>query len=273
MSAQEVGTFTASYELHIPGAAIPETPEASVNSSLSLRVAAAGDRANVVLRYERVTEAHGSLKARTYVEELVRRLTLKYADILHAAVTYKLLNESFDLPQTSERNRVIRVQPARLRIGVTGPQALIVSRLLPTDLNTALQEFERLRVAPAPAFANELVIAREMFYVGMQTDNIIVRFLILYSALTLFSIFKGKDGGQKDVDALLMDDDRSLTPVNATIQRGGKTVNVSETEYTQARNAFVHAEGRSRDPQAAILQIERLKDAFQRAVGRILSNS
>jgi hypothetical protein len=130
------------------------------------------------------------------------------------------------------------------------------------ELGLTIQQF-----APAAV----LYKAKEMFLVGMQSNDKVVRFLIMYSALLLVVPFKNSttEPLQENVDKLLLKVNPTL-PFEPTgkIRAGGPK---KETLYTKLRNNFIHAEDRGRDPVAAIQAIEQNIAAFQRDVAKVLT--
>ena len=72
----------------------------------------------------------------------------------------------------------------------TSVRAPLTTYLKEGQIADALSELDAHAASPPPVFAADLETAREMFMVGMQTDNHVARFLILYSALMLLAFSK-----------------------------------------------------------------------------------
>lgn len=103
-----------------------------------------------------------------------------------------------------------------------------------------------------------------MFSLGILSEDAVVRFLILYSAVALAALFKWGSGKQENVDRLLQEAVPSLETTASG--RNGKM----ETLYTKVRNDFVHAEERSADPSKPMQEIHQILREFQGAVAAVL---
>jgi hypothetical protein len=75
----------------------------------------------------------------------------------------------------------------------------------------------------------------------------------------VFAKFKYGKGRQKQIDEVLTTADPSLTLSSK-----------GETEFTEARNDFIHADERGRDPAAAMSRIDAVASRFIALVGRRL---
>jgi hypothetical protein len=132
----------------------------------------------------------------------------------------------------------------------------------------ALADFALHQVALTQPVANDIVIARQMYLAGLSVQNPIASFLIVYTAAAVFANFKSRTGRlQERIDATLKAEDPAiaiLTPPPSSKKRA------AETEFTAARNNFIHAEERGRDPTAAMAELESLTPRFQILMGRIL---
>jgi hypothetical protein len=131
-----------------------------------------------------------------------------------------------------------------------------------------LADFAARQVAPPPVTATDLVVAREMFLAGLAVENRVASFLISYAALAAFAAFKGGPGRpQARIDNILRAEDQSIAMVTRTNASGGTT---QETEFTAARNVFIHSEDRGRDPATALASLESLTPRLNALVGRVL---
>ena len=125
--------------------------------------------------------------------------------------------------------------------------------------------------------AGQLYTAIDMYAAGLESQNNVVRFLVLYSALALAALFKegSGGGGQENIDALIQKRNRvtvyprPVKPRRRGTKRAAKSV--TETLYTKLRNDLIHAEERGCDPKAAIAAIEKHIGDFQDAVSRVFS--
>ena len=132
----------------------------------------------------------------------------------------------------------------------------------------SLADFALRQQAPPPVTATDLVVAREMFLAGLAVENRVASFLVSYAALAAFAVFKGGAGrSQAKIDNILLAEDPNIKVVARTDASGRST---RETEFTVARNVFIHSEDRGRDPAAALASLEALTPRFNALVGRIL---
>lgn len=143
---------------------------------------------------------------------------------------------------------------------------LEASHATPPGRRDALSDFSLRLAAPPPAFAADVVVARQMYFAALKVENRASRFLIMYSASAVFSTFTpGTRGGTQDrIDQILTAEDPALamtTPPSRTR---------AETEFTKARNDLLHAEERGRTPASALATLEGLTPRLQSLAGRIL---
>ena len=133
------------------------------------------------------------------------------------------------------------------------------------QINTVTRRVRFHLITPQPATSAQLYSAKRMFSIGMQSEDEVVRFLILYSAVALAALFKWHSGKQENVDSLL----QQATPglVLAPTGRDGRM----ETVYTKIRNDFVHAEERAVDPSEPMQEIHQRLREFQRDVAAVLN--
>lgn len=184
-------------------------------------------------------------------------------DISQTVTARRLGSPSF---QSSAPN-TLHVFLGELVLAGEAVTARITNRVKGKEIADALASFSLREAAPTPAFANDLVIARQMYLAGRQVDNAVARFLIVYAALAVFATFKLSTGRlQTRIDAVLKNEDPTV-PMHPVPPPRAPGV---ESEFTRARNTFIHAEDRGRDPGAAMAAIESLAPKFQRLVGRIL---
>jgi hypothetical protein len=163
-------------------------------------------------------------------------------------------------------DRIERAHPPR-PVGSTPPTPTAISGNTAVAGSTELEELARdvemrLMVPQLPTSA-PLYAAVDMHTVALQSANKVVRFLVLYSALSLAALFKWHSTKQEKVDALLLGVQPTLLIIPSP--RGG-----TETLYTKLRNDFIHAEERSRDVVNAIAEIEAHTRRFQQIATEVL---
>lgn len=144
----------------------------------------------------------------------------------------------------------------------------VTRRMKGKSIEEMLTEFSLRQAAPPPATATDLVIARQMYFAGLSAESLVSSFLIIYTAAAVFATFRSSVGTlQSRIDDVLKNEDPRIAMFSGRHRKGKP---VQETEFTAARNTFIHAEDRGRDPAAAMARIEALTPRFQALVGRIL---
>lgn len=199
--------------------------------------------------------------ADSYASGLAEHLTLWLCDYVKSPVVTKRTNRQFQGADPNALHafpgEVVIVHPLKVRI-----------RPIPkvNTLQTALADFGARVATPPPVFAADVVVARQMYLAGLNVENRASRFLIIYTALAVFSAFKlgTKGGTQGRIDQILRDEDPTLP---MTIPPGRA---YPETEFTKARNDILHAEDRGRTPTSALAALEKLTPRLQSLTGRIL---
>lgn len=133
-------------------------------------------------------------------------------------------------------------------------------------LQDAMSSFGMRLAAPLPAFAADVAVARQMYFSALSVENRASRFFIIYSALAVFSSFKlgTKGRTQSRIDQILLAEEPTLLMASSP----GRTR--AETEFTKARNEFLHAEESGRTPDSALATLETLTARLQSLAGRIL---
>jgi hypothetical protein len=196
-------------------------------------------------------------------------LLAEFAEHIEHATSPRLRNTAFEYTPDPSNPKVLAVT-VHDQI-----QVMDSLELGPYTPNTVqLRNLEaRLRHAmtmpPIPT-NSPLYAAKEMYALGMQTENKLVRFLILYSAVMLVAISKGSaTGGQPAVDRLLLSINGKLAyaATGKMDKNGNRRL---ETQYTKIRNDFIHAEERGWAPDIARQEVERNVADFQRDVSKLI---
>jgi hypothetical protein len=230
--------FSVSY---MPDSNLPAAANLARHYDLNAQLSAAAPL-RLSISVKAANDAAVAAHANRFVGEVYQRLLLRFGD------------------------RIERAQPPR-PVGSTPPTSTAISGTTAVAGTTELEELARdvemrLMVPQLPTSA-PLYAAVDMHTVALQSANKVVRFLVLYSALSLVALFKWHDGKQQKVDALLRWVEPTLPLVASP--RGG-----SETLYTKLRNEFIHAEERGHDIASAIAEIEVHAEAFQQIVTKVL---
>ncbi|MDA2911660.1 hypothetical protein MYX04_12125 [Nitrospiraceae bacterium AH_259_D15_M11_P09] len=199
---------------------------------------------------------------RRIIEDLFDEILLSLANHITEAVAPKPGSATF-VDALGNETRLIEIPSGVMSFGsTTGHTPYTPSK---TEINTVANRVRFHLITPSPPTSAQLYLAKRMFSIGMQSEDEVVRFLILYSAVGLAALFKWHDGKQKNVDRLLLGANTSLVP--APTGRNGEL----ETLYTKIRNDFIHAEERSMDPSVPIQEIHQRLREFQRDIAAVLN--
>ena len=197
--------------------------------------------------------------ARRLARELYRRSLLQFASMVERAT-----------PPLPVARNVIRTDSGE----ASTAEMFAYSGLVRVVKTPSAEEIEALcRDVPLRVQVDELptstglYTAIDMFTLGMESPSKLARFFILYSALSVASVFSGRTGSQQGVDELLLARNPAL-PRPPSPRR----TNIDETVYTKLRNGFVHWNERGLSPQSAIAAIEERTRDFQTAVADVLSH-
>jgi len=198
--------------------------------------------------------------ARRIIEDLFDELLLTFAHHITEVVPVVLGRPTF-IDASGRETLLINVSDVISFGSTTGHTPYAPSE---AEINTVASRVRWHLKTPSVPTSAQLYAAKRMFSIGMQTEDEVVRFLILYSAVALAALFKWHDGKQENVDKLLQEATPSL--VRAPTGRNGKM----ETDYTKIRNDFIHAEERAVDPSEPIQKIHQRLKEFQRDVAAVL---
>ena len=258
------GTYSQSFTIVIGGlSGLPNkeilVPEKNITITLSPSDVATG---NVTVQIRNTSKDEGRGLARRIIEDLFDELLLSLANHITEVVAPKPGSATF-VDALDNETRLIEIPSGVMSFGSTpGHTPFTPSE---GEINTVANRVRFHLIAPQPATSAQLYSAKRMFSIGMQTDDEVVRFLILYSAVALAALFKWHSGKHENVDRLLQDATPSLG--TAPTGRNGKR----ETVYRKIRNDFIHAEERSVDPSGPMQEIHQRLREFQRDVAAVLN--
>jgi hypothetical protein len=264
------GTLSAKYELAVPNFVVldpgPFTQRLAGPPPWTATLNPSDAGLELVIEIATDDPSQASASADTHARSIADHMTfwLCAHDISQMVTPRRLGSPQF---QSAELNTLHVFLDELILVG----QAVTVKvthRVTGQNIANALADFSFRQMAPPPATANDLVIARQMFVAGLSVENRVASFLITYAAAAVFATFKASAGAlQSRIDAVLRAEDPTIATFSRT-NSSGKTV--SETEFTAARNVFIHSEDRGRDPATAMARIESLAPRFQALVCRIL---
>lgn len=265
--------FSGSYFLALPNVRSDAGPYSQAIEHLSPWLASLSScdgGLELTVAFDTEDREGASALADRHATELAEHMSLCLAAILTRPVEAKPVDWRLESADKNEAESVAYVPPAKALFTGHAPTAVVTRRLEGARLENLLRDFRLRQMAPAPTFANDLVIARQMLIAALSVDNLVAKFLILYSALSVFGLFKfGPNGAKHDyIDRILLMHDPGLSVAKPQTRSGSRTR--PETTFTQARNGFIHAEDRGRDPKAAIESIEKCAPQFLEVVAEIL---
>jgi len=259
------GTLEQLFEFELHGVKLPEPMKLHVQEYGLEAQLQPGTPLSLHVRVDGVAELQAEAWACSFVQELYRGLLLRFAAYI----------ESSKPPWCVRRTFLPHVTTSTLCSATTSDthsaDAYIIVRpvLLPADeVGVVARDVERRVARPQPAASPQLDTAIAMYVAGLESKNKVVRFLILYSALTLAADLKWGKGEQANVDKLLQEVNPQL-PVLARPTKPKQKQEQKETLYTQLRNDLIHAEDRGCDPASAIIAIGARIQEFQRDVSLV----
>jgi hypothetical protein len=216
----------------------------------------------LIIEIETDDPTSASDTADSYAAQLAEHLTLWFCDRVKKAVVAKRTDRQF---KGTDPNTFYAF-PGKVEFVGHAMKVRITAIPKVKSLQDALSDFGLRLAAPPPVFAADVVVARQMYFAALKVENRASRFLIIYTALAVFSTFKlGTRGGTQDrIDHILRAEDPTLPMTTPP----GRTR--AETEFTKARNDFLHAKERGRTPGLALATLEGLTPRLQSLAGRIL---
>lgn len=262
----QTGTLEQSHKIVILGIAL--------SGPLQIHVPAKNLRATLdyekafILRTEikNITERVGSNLAARTAQEVYERLLMEFGGDVYLSVEPEVMDSHFT-PKTrfTPKNSSSVRQPKSGKLQTKGLAPRRIITLGPEKFEALAREVEMRLATPQPPTSAQLYTAIKMFSVGMQSDDKVVRFLILYGAITIVALFKYHYGSQNRVDQMVRN-------VNTTLPMFRVKNREPETLYSKLRNDFIHAEDRGCDPTGAMRAIEQHIGQFQRDVALLFKS-
>jgi hypothetical protein len=258
------GELIANFEFELRGLGLPRPAEFKTKDGLKARLDP-GKPPHLSVRIDGKDEVIARAEASNFAHKLYERLLLRFGANVDYSVPPRLVDSWFT-PAAAQpsppTNSVTASIPANAEI-----VAAATADISDTNLDALVYEIEVRWVTAVPATSAQLYTAIEMFLVGLEARNRVVRFLVLYSSLALAALFKCGLGTQEKVDELLLAQNAAIP-----VQPSPRPPHRNETQYTKLRNELIHAEGRGGDPAGAMRAIEGIVQQFQRDVILVLSN-
>jgi hypothetical protein len=253
------GTLELAFEFLLDGIEVATSQFRIPNLSAKLRP---GSPVRLEVTVTGMDETPARELARRFAREFYRQLLLRFGGQI--ALSWGPREGRGDFK--GDDGSIVSGAPVAIAFG-SAPVAKTSTKLAESELQKLAADIElRLMALEVPTSA-DLYSAIEMFAIGLETENKIVRYLVLYSALALAALFKSRNNGsQARIDMLII-------AIQPSILRSPlpKDATRTETLYTKLRNDLIHAEDRGSDPAKAIAAIERHIKDFQTVVARVLA--
>jgi hypothetical protein len=261
-----IGRLEQRYEFELQGVKLLDEMQFHVPEySLRARLQHSGTPLSLFLRIEGTTQAEGEGRAALFVQELYRRLLLRFAPRIHGAMPPRCIDQAFRIPATDSSPFGVTRTPVTGKITVEGQRPIV--GLSSAELGGLAAEVRLRLVTPQVPTSAQLYTAIDMFIIGLESPNRVVRFLVFYSAMQLAALFKWHQGWQEKVDELI----RERNP-DFPSWPSPKKKRKPEGLYTKLRNDLIHAGERGIDAAGAIAAIEAHIDQFQRDASAVLLN-
>ena len=251
------GKLKALFEFELHGVGLPRPADFKISGgSAHLEI---GNPAKLSVDIDGIDEVTAQAEASRVARKLYERLLLRLSINVDYSVRPRLVSSHFSPAASLTPNSTVMASIPANAVLVAAATAIISD----VALGALVHDVEVTIVAP-PKPPSLLDTAIEMYFVGLESPNRVVRFLVLYSALVLVS----HDGSQEGADRLLRAQNTKLN-VLPSPRKAKKT----ETLYTKLRNELIHADEsrRGRDPARAMRAIEENIHDFQRDVALVLS--
>ena len=253
------GILDQTFGLSLDGVEVPPSTTFNVPEHRLTAQLEPGTPLRLTVRVMDATEHEAEGRAYNFAQELYRRLLLRFAGNIERSEPPRIIHRTFTAAGTSPATTSAAMITAKGRI-------IRPNSLLPQPaVDAVAREVELRLITPQPPTSAQLYTAIAMYAAGLESQNKVVRFLVLYGSLALAALFKWHDGKQQNVDQLLLERNSQLTL--SPSPKTGK----DETLYTKLRNDLIHAEERGCDPAGAIAAIEARIDQFQLDVSLVLS--
>jgi hypothetical protein len=255
--------FEHVFRLQLEGVSLPSQQTFSVPEKRLTAKLDACSPMQLTVRVTDVTELEADQRASQFAQMLYFRFLLRFGSRITKSERPTLSGKTVIMDDSISATAVAVKLPT-LTVAILGA---VTSPLSQGALDELAGDIQLRFAVPELPTSAPLYAAIGMFAAGMEAQNSVVRFLILYSALTLASLFRWNRGGQTYVDRLLLERNPAI-PTSAS----PKNVNMQETLYTKLRNDLVRAEERGWDPAVAIGAIEKNVSKFQRDATLVFSN-
>lgn len=280
LKIRHMGTVSQNFEIGLRGVDLAGLTCAPVPAkNLTATLAKKDDETfTLTITIEKTTEDAGRGLAEWAAQVFFESIINQFANDVQEAAGPRAGSSRFDPAPEGSVVRVLTGEQIAIHLG----RVAVPLRPSQAQLEAIKNRFEFGLTIQQFAPAAVLYKAKEMFFIGMQSKDKVVRFLILYSAVRLVVPYKNSSNepGQTEVDNLLRQANPAVSykatgKTKARKDKTGKIITASrpkyETLYTKLRNDFVHAEERGSDPTAAIKAIEQNIAAFQRDVAKVLT--
>lgn len=248
------GILNQTFKFSLHGVAMPSATLEVPALQLTAKLEPAESALQLKVCVRGVAEHEADGRAINLSQILYHRFLLKFGRDIDWSEPPRTITRTYTTDSSS---------PVRTVSQNIGAKAFIVRPIvvLPqSEISDVARDVERRVIMKQPGTSTQLDTAIAMYAFGLESQNKIVRFLVLYSALALIA-----DGKQENIDELI----RQANPTITLLPSPRK--NCVETVYTKLRNELIHSEDRGREPEKAIGGIKEYIGSFQQVVSLIFS--
>jgi hypothetical protein len=267
------GKYTATFQIEARGFGPTTGPATYDSNEICVTLESDGDLCHVVVSIGGREERAAAALATRIVAALYDRLLFVFSD--------RVERSSPPVLETSQFTPVIdAARPESSSPGIILRETLGLAEVLkprvvvhPAEITPVIERVMLGIETGEVVVAAGLSIATKMYRVALESGDDVVSYLILYSALSMMSMFKfgTEDGrGQEALDRWILEEDRTVQTFERKVKQKRKNKPTPETLYTHLRNQFIHAEDREADPEQAMEQIRANLGNFRKVVAGIL---
>jgi len=250
------------FTLLLEGVSLPSTQEFSVPELELTAKIEPGVQIRLTVSITDISEQQADQRADELAQELYFRFLLRFGSKITKSEPPRLSGKTVKTHHSVSATGVVATLPP-LMVAATGT---VTSPLSKPDPDELVADIQLRAIAPKVPTSAQLYAAIEMFAAAIEAQNAVVRFLILYSALTLAALFKWHKGGQQQVDRLLLQTNSAI-PTSACPRK----MHMQETLYTKLRNDLSTVEVGLFRPSSCLISrcsdelclAENLADTFQ----------
>jgi hypothetical protein len=218
------------FSVKFDGVSLPSTQRIPIPE---LQLTATLESGRITVAIEDIPEKQADRRAHEFVKKLYLRFLVLFGSRISKSEPPRLLSKTVTRGGVVSATGVVIPLPSL--VAGTG---MAISPLSQPELDALVADLQLRAITPEVPPSAPLYGAIEMFAAGIEAQNAAVRFVILYSALTLAALFKLNKGAQKRVQEEV---DNLLLQANSAIATSPspRKKTVQETLYTPRTGAGI----------------------------------